>query len=75
MQDKTINLKKGTGSKPTKGNISDNQLSLILNIPKSTLRDWKKSNSFRKELYWTLKAIKKEELMNFKKESEKFIDW
>jgi len=68
------NLKKGTGSKPVKGNISDNQLSLLLNIPKSTLYEWKRSVSFRKKLYWVLKSMTKDELIDFKNKSKEFVD-
>lgn len=66
-------LKTGKGSKPIKGNISDNQIHLILGIPKQTLTDWKNSDNYRKDLYWLLKSITKKELHNLKEESKKFI--
>ena len=62
------------GSKPIQGNISDNQLHLILNIPKQTLIDWKKSDSYRKDLYWFLKTMTKEEIEEHKTKSKKFIE-
>jgi len=69
------NLKRkgfGEGSKPSTGNISDNQIHLILNIPKRTLTDWKKSNNYRRGLYWLLKSLKKDELLKYQKKSKKF---
>ena len=71
MSEKFRNSK---GSKPVQGNISDNQLHLILNIPKQTLIDWKKSNSYRKDLYWFLKSMSKEDIEEFKTKSKKFIE-
>ena len=62
------------GSKPVQGNISDNQLHLILGVPKQTLIDWKKSNSYRKDLYWFLKSMSKEDIEEFKTKSKKFIE-
>ena len=67
-------FRNGKGSKPVQGNISDNQLHLILNIPKQTLIDWKKSNSYRKDLYWFLKSMSKEDIEEFKTKSKKFIN-
>jgi len=67
-------FRNGKGSKPVQGNISDNQLHLILNIPKQTLIDWKKSDSYRKELYWFLKSMSKEDIEGFKTKSKKFIN-
>ena len=64
-----INLK-GTGSKPVKGNISDNQIHLILGIPKQTLRDWCESETYRRDLYWFLKSLNKEELKEFSEKSK-----
>lgn len=67
-------LKKGTGSKPIKGNISDNQIRLIIGIPKQTLTDWKNSNNYRKDLYWLLKSMTKKELIAFKEKSKEFMN-
>jgi len=64
----------GKGSKPIQGNISDNQLHLILGVPKQTLADWKNSNSYRKNLYWFLKSMSKEEIEDYKTKSKRFID-
>jgi len=64
----------GKGSSPIKGNISDNQLHLILNIPKQTLSDWKNSNSYRRKLYWLLKSMTKQEVEEYKTKSKKFIN-
>lgn len=64
---------KGKGSKPITGNISDNQIHLILEIPKTTLRDWKNSDGYRKKLYWLLKSMKKEELVAYKEKSQEYI--
>lgn len=66
------NLKKGTGSKPQTGNVSDNQIHIILGIPKQTLTDWKNSNNYRRDLYWFLKSMTKKELLEYKEMSEKF---
>ena len=63
----------GKGSKPIQGNISDNQLHLILGVPKQTLIDWKKSNNYRKDLYWFLKSMTKQEIEEYKIKSKKFI--
>jgi len=65
--------KKSTGSKPIKGNISDNQIHLILNIPKSTLRDWKDSYGYRRNLYWLLKTMSKEQLEQLSSDSRVFF--
>ena len=67
-------LQKGKGSKPIQGNISDNQLHIILEIPKQTLTDWKKSDSYRNSLYWLLKSITKQELLEFKEKSKEFTN-
>jgi len=67
-------LQKGKGSKPIKGNISDNQLHIILEIPKQTLTDWKESDSYRNSLYWLLKSMTKQELLDYKEKSKKIID-
>lgn len=67
-------LKKGTGSKPIKGNVSDNQIYILLGIPKQTLTDWKNSDSYRKQLYWFLKTMTKQELIEYKEKSKKFVN-
>ena len=67
-------LKKGTGSKPIQGNISNNQLHIILEIPKQTLTDWKNSNNYRAGLYWLLKSMTKQELLEFKEKSKEFTN-
>ena len=68
------NLKAGTGSKPIQGNISDNQIHIILDIPKQTLTDWKKSSNYRSGLYWFLKSMTKQELQEFKDKSKEFVN-
>lgn len=65
-------LQKGKGSKPIKGNISDNQIHLILGIPKQTLTDWRDSSSYRSGLYWLLKSMTKKELLEYKEKSKEF---
>jgi len=60
------------GSSPIKGNISDNKLSMLTNIPKSTLTDWKKSINYRRELYWLLKAMTEKEIQDFLLKSKMF---
>lgn len=67
-------LQKGTGSKPSTGNISDNQIHLILGIPKRTLQDWKESETYRTGLYWFLKSMTKQELLDFKEKSKEFTN-
>lgn len=65
---------KAQGSKPVKGNISDNQIHIILKIPKTTLKDWKKSNGYKCGLYWFLKSMTKEELLDMKEKSKEFLN-
>ena len=65
-------LKKGTGSKPIQGNISNNQIHIIL--AKQTLTDWKNSSNYRAGLYWLLKSITKQELLEFKEKSKEFTN-
>jgi hypothetical protein len=67
-------LEKGKGSRPIKGNVSDNQIHLILDIPKSTLTDWKNSDTYKKQLYWFLKSMTKEELSQYKITSKEFLN-
>lgn len=67
-------LQKGTGSKPSTGNISDNQVHLILGIPIKTLSDWKVSDNYRKNLYWFLKSMTKKELLEYKEKSKEFVN-
>jgi hypothetical protein len=67
-------LKKGIGSSPVKGNVSDNQIHKILKIPKSTLTDWKNSDTYKKQLYWFLKSMNKVELSQYKEVSKDFIN-
>lgn len=67
------NLKPGTGSKPVTGNVSDNQIHIILEIPKRTLLDWKESEGYRRGLYWFLKSMTKQELLAFKEKSKEFL--
>jgi hypothetical protein len=62
----------GKGSKPSTGNISDNQIHIILDIPKSTLSDWKNSNSYKAGLYWFLKSMTKQEILDYKEKSKEF---
>lgn len=64
--------RKAQGSKPVQGNISDNQLNIIVGIPKSTLADWKNSYGYRRDLYWILKSLSKKELLELKDKSKIF---
>lgn len=53
------------------GNVSDNQIHLILDISTRTLFDWRVSgDTFRSGLYWSLKTMTKEELIAFKEKGE-----
>jgi len=69
---KSFPKRQSTGSKPQTGNISDNQLTVLLDIPQSTLRDWKKADNYKNHLYWFLKSIHKEEILNFIEISQSF---
>jgi len=68
-------LKAGSGSKPVQGNISDNKIFEIIGIPKSTLRDWKNSYGYKRDLYWILKSMSKKELLERQEESKIFSRW
>lgn len=57
------------GGAPIKGNISDRQISIILEIPPQTLRDWAVAGGYRTTLYWMLKTMKKDELAALKEKA------
>lgn len=66
MQRKIKN--RNSGSFPQIGKIADNQLDIILDIPGATLRNWRSADNHKATMYWTLKAITKDELLEYKKD-------
>lgn len=42
--------------------MKDTEISKILNIPLTTIRDWKKANNYRTLIYELIKNMDKEEL-------------
>lgn len=64
------------GSSKVKGNISDNALSRITEIPKPTLITWSKQdkNNWRYKHYWFLKSMTEEELKVFIEKSKEFTN-
>lgn len=72
MNKKPFEGSKGKGSKPIRGNISDNKLSILLEIPKTTISDWKKTDNYRNRLYWFLKSMTEDEIKEYKEKSKEF---
>jgi uncharacterized protein YjcR len=65
-------MRKNTREKSMKVSVSD--LSKEFGFPSSTIKDWRNSNGWRKDVYWILRSCTKAEISSMISEGQRFSE-